>query len=273
MKKIICFIFCLTVATIFFASSANAIPLGTNITVNDQVNGSTSWYGSAANTSVAREDNEVETNCLTGQAWDMEAFFLEGYTLSMVSGFDLINGNGGFASGDVFIDIDGNAVYGTNNAGSNSNMNGNAIVSNTFGYDYALDLVFEQGGSYYYDVYALEGSSTVKVYYAQNDESNPWSYNDGGTWLGSSGITYSSNLTDAQVGNGLQGGLHNVAQFDLSFLKFDQEFMGNFTTHFTMGCGNDNLMGKGTAPVPEPATLLLLGSGLLGLAGFRKKSK
>lgn len=35
----------------------------------------------------------------------------------------------------------------------------------------------------------------------------------------------------------------------------------------------DNLQGNTAAPVPEPATMLLLGSGIVGLAGFRRKFK
>jgi len=270
----------ITATMLLTAGVASALTLGTEITISDEnTSTSSSWYKD-------HEDQEVEPGMLAEQAWDLEGFFLNGTALTMVGGYDFVNGvasnsdtgandysnNKIFESGDLFIDIDGDAVFGD----IDGNINGNVTVNDTFGYDYVLDLDFKL---LTYSIIALdEGSSTMlTAYYKQNYGSNPWKYVSGGKVIGTGTIGYTTGLSDADVG--FLGGTHYAAQLDLAFLGND---INEMTVHFTMECGNDNLMGKGTtlakqssgnAGTPEPATMLLLGSGLAGIAGLRRKFK
>lgn len=120
-------------------------------------------------------------------------------------------------------------------------------------------------------VYSIDSYATLKsVYYRSMDEANPWRYKEGGTLLEgyeNIDILYEAGLSNDEIGGGLTGGTHNAATVDLSFLGPGTDF----TSHFTMQCGNDNLMGNGAAPVPEPATMVLFGIGLIGIAGFGRK--
>ncbi len=231
-----------------------ALELGTNITVYDGSSSSIDrWWG-------AREDDEVEPGCEGSQSWDLEGFFLGESGLNVVGGFDFENGNGDFEIGDIFIDTDGIFdPYAYTMAG-----NGNVDVANNFGYEYVLDLDMNNHTYKVYDI--SKGATTSTVYFKINQHSNAFRYVSGGEEVGGGSFNYWSGLRSEEV-NGLSGAEHYaMTGFDLGFIAGQ-----DFTAHLTLGCGNDNLMGHGTAPVPEPATLFLMGSGLIALGGFGKR--
>jgi hypothetical protein len=216
-----------------------------DITINDGVGWGSVWY------SASRENNEVEPGNIMNQKWDMESFYLTDTSLTMTGGynFTIPQGYGGFRPGDLFVDY--------NNDG-----------------DYDLVAVISHAGSTY-DVYSL--GNTSDVFYGVNSASNPWKYKDGGNLVVSGeSITYGS-YSDWE-------GTHYTADLDLWWVDPYVAYGVPVTLHYTMECGNDNLMGQympvttggfgdpDPDPVPETGnTMAMLGIALLGCNMFRKK--
>jgi hypothetical protein len=216
------------------------------------------------------------------QAWDLEGFYRNGNVLSMIGGFNFksyVTGSPTYTSGDIFISTQGN--YGAP-LGSDKLNDGFNNVSNTYGYEYVLDIDWN---TLSFNTYKLDPTdTTTTVYYNQNETgtatSNPWKYVSGGELVGSGTGTGGGTISSADAKNldlvdwnkTTYNDTHYAVSFDLSSIFADADLYGKeFYTHFTMGCGNDNLIGRDIAPVPEPGTMALLGFGMLGLAVFGKR--
>lgn len=245
-------------ALLMSAGVASALSLGDNVTIYD---GRSAYYPGGWWGHLGGEDNEVEPGLATiGQSWDLEGFFLSDETLSVGAGYDLATALGYRMAGDLFIDVDGD--WGTGGLGNN------------FGYEYVLDLNL---GALNYSIYELGDDSTFWQT-AVVPESDPWRRADGGTLLAEnvSLLAYESGLAGTEAGNmttyGTYPDTHTVMSVDLSFLRnlgYDE-----FWSHFTMQCGNDNLVGYGEyrTRVPDAASsALLLAIGALTLASLKRR--
>ena len=241
----------LVVMSMVFCSAMSAMAwdysgFGTNITVYDGNGDGTEsgWHKGTTSPAATYEDNEVEApNAVGNQNWDMEAFFWNGTNLTMVGGYDIIAGENGILPGHIFIDNEDNGA----------------------GYDYAIAFTATAATAY-----ELTGSSTTTptTYFSSSD---PWKLNNAGEVQDTLSATYYG-FSGSVDGTGITGGndTHNAVSIDLSGLTLGTSFVA----HFTMECGNDNLMGRtdrSTPNVPIPGAVWLLGSGLLGLIGVRRK--
>ncbi|MBI5558620.1 MAG: PEP-CTERM sorting domain-containing protein [Deltaproteobacteria bacterium] len=220
----------------------------------------TSVFGSSW-TQITAEDNVGANGYVNpgwgGQDFDAEYLYykLAGNTLSigLQSGFDLVDGHvlhgRNYYAGDLALSFDGDdSTY-------------------EYAFDFGLFTKDYYGHLVDADTSLPDGKDAAGLYAVSTwnqgiyfTVSNPFAM-DGGT------LVANANGTTAAGADSTLDSYWRTFSFDITSI-------GNFVAldaHWTMSCGNDAIDGHAAAPIPEPATMLLFGTGIAGLAGLQRR--
>ena len=181
-----------------------------------------------------------------GQPYDVEVMMFDsndstGY-LALITGFPIeghkLGSNPYFFPGDVAIDVtDANSGDG-------------------FIYEFGIDLPVASGTA---DLVVV--ADLANVHYSGHFVADPWSIDAG------------SKVGDATFAYGDPGNDHYVYEFSFLLADLGIGYGDAVNFHWTMECGNNYLnLPARVNHTPEPATMLLLGVGLIGIAGTSRKA-